>query len=349
MGAWVDDKIVVTVDLGLYDNWFLPRLNERFITNNEGQPALLLGFDSDYDQIAGLLEISHATAITKFAIKHDLLKISSSTVPCSQALQSEIKAYTYTNTAEEAVETQAIGGAYRMYLGAMGHWAQTSMPQLKATVRMASKHVSRPTKLHFKLVIMMFRYCMYTVREGIKLVLSHSQDFDGVLELLFFTDADHVGNTDGTSNSGMIAFMNGNYFHGYSTGQKCLTMKTAESEYIAVVKCLQFAIWCMLLLRELHFRVRYPIPILADNVAAILIAKSPTHTKYARHISLRTHYIRAILPFRDFVLAFVKSMWNFADINTKACSPEIFRRLSTFILAGLHNFNWQDEVTKTLE
>ena len=199
----------------------------------------------------------------------------------------------------------------------MGHWAETAMPQLKATTRLASKYMSRPTKLHCKLVITMFRYCMYTVRESIALTLTSKDDFDGVLELLFFTDSDHVGNADGTSNSGMVAFLNGNYFHGCSCGQKCLTMNTAESEYIAMVKCLQFAIWTMLLLRELSFRVRYPIPILADNVAAILIAKSPTHTKYARHIELRTHYIRSVLAFRDFILAYVKSMWNFADLNTK--------------------------------
>jgi hypothetical protein len=104
-------------------------------------------------------------------------------------------------------------------------------------------------------------------------------------------------------------------------------MKTAESEYIAMVKCLQFAIWTVLLLRELSFRVRYPIPILADNVAAVLIAKSPTHTKYARRIALHTHYIRSVLPFRDFILAYAKSIWNFADLNTKAVAPEIFRRL----------------------
>jgi hypothetical protein len=93
---------------------------------------------------------------------------------------------------------------------------------------------------------------------------------------------------------------------------------------------------------------RYPIPILADNVAAILIAKSPTHTKYARHIELRTHYIRSVLPFRDFILAYVKSMWNFVDSNTKAVTPEIFRRLSSIILNGLHNSNWRQEVEKTL-
>ena len=236
-----------------------------------------------------------------------------------------------------------------MYLGAMGHWAQTTMPQLKATTRIASKYMSRPTKLHFQLVIMMVRYCMYTVREGICLVLTGSEGFEGVLELLFFTDSDHVGNTDGTSNSGMMAFINNNYFHGYSCGQKCLTLNTAESEYIAMVKCLQFAIWVMLLLRELQFRVKYPIPILADNVAAILIAKSPGHTKYARHIALRTHYIRSILPFRDFILAYIKTNWNFADLNTKAVTPDIFRRLSLRVLCGLHTFNWRKEVNKTLE
>ena len=87
----------------------------------------------------------------------------------------------------------------------------------------ASKYMSRPTKLHFKLVIMMFRYCMYTVREGITLTFTSTDDFDGVLELLFFTDSDHVGNADGSSNSGTVAFLNGNCFHGYSCGQKSLT------------------------------------------------------------------------------------------------------------------------------
>jgi hypothetical protein len=33
-GAWVDDKVVVTADEGLYDSWFLPVLNERSITND---------------------------------------------------------------------------------------------------------------------------------------------------------------------------------------------------------------------------------------------------------------------------------------------------------------------------
>ena len=65
-GAWVDDKVVVTVDLALYENWLLPRMNERFITNDEGHPAMMLGFDFQYDRAEGILQMSHATAIKKF-------------------------------------------------------------------------------------------------------------------------------------------------------------------------------------------------------------------------------------------------------------------------------------------
>jgi hypothetical protein len=229
------------------------------------------------------------------------------------------------------------------------HWAHTSIPQLKTTVGMASKYMSRPTKVHFELVTMVLRYCKYCVVNDIKLTLRRPKGFDGVLKLLMFSDSDHAGNDDASSNSGMVSFLNGNYFHGYSSGQKCQTVNTAESEYIAMVKALQFGIWAMLFLRELHFRLMYPIPLLGDNQAAILIAKSPTHTKFARHVNIKYHYIRTILPFKDFILAYVTTKWNIADLNTKPCVVEIFRRLGTLMLDGLHDFEWRKEVNKTLK
>jgi hypothetical protein len=142
----------------------------------------------------------------------------------------------------ELQQIEEILPVYRTYLGAMGHWSQTSMPQMKATVRMASKYMSRPTKTHFKLVIMMLRYCLYVVINDIKLTITRQKQFDEVLDMLMMTDSDLAGNKDGSSTSGMVAFLNGNYMHGYSSGQKCVTLNTAEAEYIALVKGLQFAI-----------------------------------------------------------------------------------------------------------
>ena len=54
-------------------------------------------------------------------------------------------------------------------------------------------------------------------------------------------------------------------------------------------------------------------------------------------------------PFRDFILAFVGSKWNFSDLNTKAAAPIVFNRLVVYVLAGLHTFNWRKEMSKTLE
>jgi hypothetical protein len=82
----------------------------------------------------------------------------------------------------------------------------------------------------------------------------------------------------------------------------------------------------------------YPIPLLGDNQAAMLIAKSPTHTKFSRHVNIKYHYIRTILPFKDFILAYVTTKWNIADLNTKPCVVEIFRRLAALMPDGLHDF-----------
>ena len=35
-GAWVDDKLITTCDIEMYEHWFLPKMNEIFITNDEG-------------------------------------------------------------------------------------------------------------------------------------------------------------------------------------------------------------------------------------------------------------------------------------------------------------------------
>ena len=143
-------------------------MNKRFITNDEGQPAMVLGFGFYYNMTQGILRTSHATAIMGFVHKHSMEKMNPSAVPCTVDLQKQIKNFKYANTPGEAEETGAIVTPYRTYLGALGHWAQTAMPQMKSTVRMASKYMSRPTmRIHMKLIIMVIRYCIYTVCEGI--------------------------------------------------------------------------------------------------------------------------------------------------------------------------------------
>jgi hypothetical protein len=80
-----------------------------------------------------------------------------------------------------------------------------------------------------------------------------------------------------------------------------------------------------------------------------LPSRPPTPRGFARHINIKYHYIRTILPFKDFILAYVTTKWNIADLNTKPCVVEIFRRVTTLMLDGLHDLEWRKEVNKTLK
>jgi hypothetical protein len=191
---WVDDKIVVTADLNMYESWFLPSMNERFITNDMGEPPMMLGIEMEHDREMGSMYLHHHTSITRVLKQGALDNMKVSPVPCTTDLYKRLKAYQYTNSAAEVQEIDEYHTLFRMYLGIIGHWAQTPMPQLKTTVRIASKFMSRPTKVHFELVIMMLRYCKYCVVNGIKLTLRRPKGFDGVLKLLLFADSDHAGN-----------------------------------------------------------------------------------------------------------------------------------------------------------
>jgi hypothetical protein len=83
-------------------------MNKRFITNDEGQLVMMLGFDFYYNMMQGILRISHATAIMGFVHKHSMEKMNPGVVPCTVDLQKQIKTFKYANTPGEAEETEAI-------------------------------------------------------------------------------------------------------------------------------------------------------------------------------------------------------------------------------------------------
>jgi hypothetical protein len=100
-GAWVDDKVIITCDIEMYENWFLPKMNERFITNDEGEPVMLLGIDIEYNKEKGEMKLSHHTSITRFLTKHSMEKITPSVVPCTKELAKEITDYKYVDSMME--------------------------------------------------------------------------------------------------------------------------------------------------------------------------------------------------------------------------------------------------------
>jgi hypothetical protein len=95
--------------------------------------------------------------------------------------------------------------------------------------------------------------------------------------------------------------------------------------------------------------VQLKIPVLADNVVEVIECEvTDAHEVYEAHRAAHALYTTCIpastLPFRNFILAHIKTTWNFADRNTKAVASEIFRRLGLrVLLCRLHTFKQLEE------
>ena len=114
-GMWVDDTIVVTADLNMYESWFLPAMNERFITNDMGEPPMMLGVEMEYERGMGRMYLHHHSSITRMLKKYSIDNMKASPVPCTTDLFKRLKAYTYTNTEPEAQKKDEYHSPYRTY------------------------------------------------------------------------------------------------------------------------------------------------------------------------------------------------------------------------------------------
>jgi hypothetical protein len=49
----------------MYELWFLPGMNERFITNDMGEPPMMLGIEMEHDREIGRMYLHYHTSITR--------------------------------------------------------------------------------------------------------------------------------------------------------------------------------------------------------------------------------------------------------------------------------------------
>jgi len=102
-----------------------------------------------------------------------------------------------------------------------------------------------------------------------------------------------------------------------------VALSTTESEYLAIGSCGTQLLWIMHQL--LDFNLCYEsVPIFCDNTSAISLSKYTVHHSRAKHIDIKHHFIRDHVENGDFVLEFVNSENQLADIFTKPLLEERF-------------------------
>ena len=155
------------------------------------------------------------------------------------------------------------------------------------------------------------RYLAYT--PTLELWYPKGSEFD----LVGFSDADYAGDkVDRKSTSGTCHFLGRSLVCWSSKKQNCVSLSTAESEYIAAGSCCAQLLWMKQTLKDYGINVKH-VPLLCDNESAIKIAHNPVQHSRTKHIEVRHHFIRDHVAKGDINLKHVRTEKQLADIFTK--------------------------------
>ncbi|WJX72535.1 hypothetical protein P8452_56404 [Trifolium repens] len=112
-----------------------------------------------------------------------------------------------------------------------------------------------------------------------------------------------------------------------SKKQNCVSLSTAEAEYIAAGSSCSQLLWMKQMLGE--YNVQQDVLTLnCDNLSAINISKNPIQHSRTKHIDIRHHFIRNLVEDNIVTLEHVATENQLADIFTKALDANRFELLS---------------------
>ena len=145
--------------------------------------------------------------------------------------------------------------------------------------------------------------------------------------LIGYCDADWAGSAnDRTSTSGVCFFLGNNIISWFGKKKNCVSLSTAEAEYIAAgSSCSQF-VWMKQILTEYNVK-QDVMTLLYDNLSSINISKNSIQHSRTKHIDIRHHFIRELVEEKIVTLEHVATELQQADIFTKALDANQFENL----------------------
>ncbi|SPT18096.1 unnamed protein product [Triticum aestivum] len=111
-------------------------------------------------------------------------------------------------------------------------------------------------------------------------------------DLIGYSDSDYAGDhVDRKSTSGTCHFLGRSLVCWSSKKQNCVSLSTAEAEYIAAGSCCAQLLWMKQTLKNYGVNMKN-LPLYCDNESAIKIAHNPVQHSKTKHIQIRHHFLR---------------------------------------------------------
>ncbi|XP_019175853.1 PREDICTED: uncharacterized protein LOC109171181 [Ipomoea nil] len=200
---------------------------------------------------------------------------------------------------------------YRRIVGALQYLTITR-PDLSYSVNRLCQFMHSPTNDHWALLKRVLRYIKGTQDYGLRLSVSSSSDLHA------FTDSDWAGcPVDRKSTSGYAVFLGDNLVSWVSRKQRTVARSSTEAEYKGLADVAAEVTWVVSLLRELGLHSGSPTTLWCDNLGATYLAANPVFHARTKHVEIDYHFVRDKVASGEFIVSFVSTKDQLADIFTK--------------------------------
>ncbi|TLX70168.1 DDE-type integrase/transposase/recombinase [Labilibacter sediminis] len=211
---------------------------------------------------------------------------------------------------------------YRSMIGSL-LYLTASRPDIMFSVCVCARYQSDPREPHLQAVKQIFKYLKYTPTLGL-----FYPAYTG-FGIKAYSDADLGGcKLDRKSTSGGCQFLGDKLVSWQSKKQTCVSISTAESEYIAAASCCSQILWIQSQLLDYGYKMK-KIPIYCDSTSAISICHNPVQHSKTKHIDLRYHFIKDHVQEGNIEIHFIPTAEQLADVFTKALHETTFNRMLT--------------------
>jgi len=156
------------------------------------------------------------------------------------------------------------------------------------------------------------------------------------IELSIFADASFGLHPDGKGHSGLVIAMGLDPIFNQSSKQKCIALSSTEAEIVALVESVKHLHWLEGIFEDLELPIQAPITVYQDNKSAITMLEGSIGFKRNKHMTVKTHYVKALIHDGKMILKYTPTDQMLADIHTKVLSAYDFIRLSLRFVMSSH-------------
>ncbi|WVZ74588.1 hypothetical protein U9M48_022752, partial [Paspalum notatum var. saurae] len=287
--VYVDDIIFGSTNEE-YCTEFGKMMAKEFEMSMIGELTFFLGFQ--------IKQLREGTFIYQEKYKRDLLKRFK--MDDCKPIETPMATNTKLDPDESGIKVDQT--LYRSMIGSLLYLC-ASRPDIMFSVCLCARFQADPKESHLTAVKRILRYLKHTPSIGLWYPKGAS------FELLGYTDSDFAGcRVERKSTSGGCYLLGRSLVSWSSKKQNCVSLSTAEAEYIAAGK-------------------RSRIPLLCDNESAVKLTNNPVQHSRTKHIDIRHHFIRDHVAKGDILLRNVGTKEQLADIFTKPLDESNFCRL----------------------